>query len=66
MISQLVRFYFAKIARYKVISFYKTNFATFRAYETLLKHIYESHTKINVNTTLMKNFVNIVTVLPKK
>ena len=33
-------FLFHKIAKYKVISLYNANFATFRAYETLRKHIF--------------------------
>ena len=34
------QFVFRESARYKVISLYKANFATFRTYETLQKHIF--------------------------
>ena len=48
-------FLFRKIAWYKVIWLYKAYFATFRTYETLRKHIYVSHTKINVCVCVCSN-----------
>ena len=60
MISQLVRSYFAKLRGIKAFRSIKpilTHFALVKPFKT---HIYESYAKKNVNTTLVKNFVDIV------